>query len=109
MNARLILRTSISKSGRPWQIFWSKIPEPKPLVLWFLLVGSVYLVPLSQRLAYRVACSIVVVSLEVSKSTGRPSLPLLYQQRLTNIKILTAGGVGAGVVFVLKSYMFNFT
>ena len=38
---------------------------PKPLVLWFLLVGSVCLIPLSQRLAYRVACSIVVVSLEV--------------------------------------------
>ena len=38
---------------------------PKPLVLWFLLVGSACLIPLSQRLAYRVACSIVVVSLEV--------------------------------------------
>ena len=51
--------------GRSWQIFRSKIPEPKPLVSWFLLLGSVYLIHLSQRLAYRVACSIVVVSLEV--------------------------------------------
>ena len=83
--------------------------RPQAPCIMVFIVGSVYLVPMSQRLAYRVACSIVMVSLHVSKSTGLPSLPLLYQQRLTNIKILTAGGVAAGVVFVLKSYMCNFT
>lgn len=70
MNARFLFRPSISKGaggrggGRSWQTFWSKIPEPKPLVLLLLLVGSVYLT-LSQMLAHRVACSIVVVSFKV--------------------------------------------
>ena len=43
--------------------FGQKFQSPSPLFYGFLLVGSVYLLPLIQRLAYRVACSIVVVSL----------------------------------------------
>ena len=52
-----------------------------------------------------------------SKRTRLPAYPLLYQQQLTNIKILTVvdgynptlfWALSAGVVFVLKSYLCNF-
>ena len=68
MNARFLFRPSISKGvggggGGLGKSFGPKFQSPSPLFYGFLLVGSVYLLPLIQRLAYRVACSIVVVSL----------------------------------------------
>ena len=74
--------------GRSWQIFWSKIPEPKPLVLWFFTCRVSLSAALDSEASLQSSlqyCS----GFSLSKSTGLPALPLLYQQQLTNIKILT--------------------